>query len=408
MRNLPTRFRILGVVYAALLFAACIYVPIQVSYQLGPWQAFRQFRWLWAAHGFKYQGILLGARVDTTRLTFEIIALTAAAVFAGFVLSLLKPTRRKERTPQTIAEPPYQVRADYSSAIDRSAVEHLAPAGAVALHGIAVDEPIEAPPAENTPVPSFSGTAGNDRIPEAERATNPSPAAGSENAQAGGRPSVSPFSPLSELEFAPLEPEAPKGRKFNPRTVVVVVLAVLVVLWAIGSNYEKSVVNQTPTKPATDSNTIQSTWIDYTPADGSFNARFPATPELKSSTHNSGGMVWTDDSYMYHASGGFPMYIVAVYKYSVAGKLLTEAEAGGLFGSMKPEGWSSVSDSPLITNGGFFTKDVLFKGTGDNAGYYMIGRAFAKYSNKWYAAFLMSDTTTPSTRDTFFQSFQPK
>ena len=35
MRSLPTRFKILGVVYAMLLFAACIYVPMQVSYQFG-------------------------------------------------------------------------------------------------------------------------------------------------------------------------------------------------------------------------------------------------------------------------------------------------------------------------------------------------------------------------------------
>lgn len=95
MRNLPTRFRILGAVYAALLFAACIYVPVQVYPPSGPWQAFFQFRWLWAVRTFKVGETLVGARVDTTRLTFEIIALTAAAVFAGFVLSLLKPARRK-------------------------------------------------------------------------------------------------------------------------------------------------------------------------------------------------------------------------------------------------------------------------------------------------------------------------
>jgi len=123
MRNLPTRFRILGAVYAALLFAACIYVPIQVLYQAAPWQAWAHFRWLWAVHGFKVGEVVLGARVDATRLTFEIIALTAATVFAGFVLSLLRPTRRKERTPQTVAEPPYPVRADGGSTIDRSAVD---------------------------------------------------------------------------------------------------------------------------------------------------------------------------------------------------------------------------------------------------------------------------------------------
>jgi len=274
-------------------------------------------------------------------------------------------------------------------------------------------EPIEAPPAENTPVPSFSGTAGNDRIPEAERATNPSPAAGSENAQAGGRPSVSPFSPLSELEFAPLEPEAPKGRKFNPRTVVVVVLAVLVVLWAIGSNYEKSVVNQTPTQPAATSGTVEATWIDYASSDGSFTARFPSTPEYESTSTTFAGVATKYDTYTSDPGGDPPWYTIVVYKFQGTATLLSESDAatilGGATGGMTGSGsWSSMSNSPVTTSNGYFTKDFVFKGAGDTSGLYMIGRASMKYSNRLYLALMTSEESNPATWDKFVESFTLK
>lgn len=59
MRNLPMRYKILGAVYPALLVAACIYVPIQVSNQYNPWQAWYGRKWLWKIHGFNYQGMIL-------------------------------------------------------------------------------------------------------------------------------------------------------------------------------------------------------------------------------------------------------------------------------------------------------------------------------------------------------------
>jgi hypothetical protein len=274
-------------------------------------------------------------------------------------------------------------------------------------------EPIEDPPAENTHVPSLSGTVGNGRIREAERVTNPSPAAGPENAQAGEQPSVSPFSPLSELEFASPKPEAPQGRKFNAWTVVVVVLAVLVVLWAIGSNYERSVVNQTPTEPAASSGTVEATWIDYASSDGSFAARFPSTPEYKSTSTTFAGVAAKYDMYTSNPGGDPPWYTIVVYKFQGTATVLSESDAatilGGAVGGMTGSGsWSSMSNSPVTTSNGYVTKDFTFKGIGDTSGLYMIGRASMKYSNRLYLALMTSEESNPATWGKFVQSFTLK
>jgi len=210
-----------------------------------------------------------------------------------------------------------------------------------------------------------------------------------------------------------MDSKAPLGRRSKSGIGIVAVLVLIFVIWAISSYSPRPVQTPTSTTPTSDEPVVEAAWIDYSSSDGSFAAKFPSTPQYDTSTHESYGVNAVFDVYTCDTAGNLPQYGIAVYKFPLSQSPLTETEAKNLLDGMvtgmaTPSGWSSLSSSPLTSRGGFFTTDFVFKGIGDNSGLYMIGRVQVKYNTRCYAAFLMSDTAAPSTRDMFLGSFQPK
>lgn len=294
-------------------------------------------------------------------------------------------------------------------------------------------ERVDVPSVDGPPLPSFSGTSGSYRVPGTEGITKPLPTPGPygdvrvppDSDSRGDRGKDESSTPVVAIaaeqpkeEFLknvppPTNSEAPRGRKSKGGIGVVVVFVVIAVIWAVSSHSPNSTQAPTGTTPTAEEPVVEAAWIDYSSSDGSFAAKFPSTPQFDTSTHESYGISAVFDVYTCDTAGELPMYGIAVYKFPLSQSLLTETEARNLLdgiiaGMATPSGWSSLSSSPLTTRGGFFTTDFVFKGIGDNSGLYMIGRVQVKYNTRCYAAFLMSDTAAPSTRDMFLGSFQPK
>jgi hypothetical protein len=226
-------------------------------------------------------------------------------------------------------------------------------------------EQVEHAPLEDAPVPEVSNISEGGQIPGGESDVNISPAADSHPPESGDEPTSTIVSPSGGPEVAPLTVSTPQNRR-NRGWGGVIVAAILCTLF--GTLVREGVQRIPPLASGapggtsnTDSSAVQSSWIDYTPTDGTFTVRLPSSPEHQTTPTTYLGISLKYETYTAYTGDELPICTVVVYKLPGDASLITETQAqsslGGMVGGMaNTAGWSSLSESEITTADGFFTK----------------------------------------------------
>lgn len=192
---------------------------------------------------------------------------------------------------------------------------------------------------------------------------------------------------------------------------LIVAVGVIAIAVAIGRGSRSASAPSTSDQPV-EVQTSRTDWTSYSAPDGAFTVRFPGIPEVESETVKAVGFDVKMDTYTCDTDGGVPVYLVSVGTYPWAAATASEKDAramlGGAIGGIgNSAGWSPVSSTPG-TDAGFYTLDFSIQGIDNLKGLYMSGRAWAKRTNGYVMAAVLSDTATPEYLDRFLDSLVPR